>query len=278
MADHILSLLRIEARRRLYSIQKRFLFGANVGTDLAVASVGHNVKDIEMSGHGEKKTDSLEGTVNSSEGNFEMNLDRTNHSIESQIVAGTGESSNNSDSVATRDFDETGMSTTSDCDFVGAAQSVELSKQQSDTVQREMGETPSHITPPQFSTILYLGPLDLRDSWEFQTIAVENQSTQALLINLRRLFPREAEHFLAIRNSPGNALAVQSSEITSGMLRHLLRLAFYLEGDETTNMTQNELEEHKMRERDLFLEKKRGYREERESTDAVNQPEKVAAA
>jgi len=57
-----------------------------------------------------------------------------------------------------------------------------------------------------------------------------------------------------------------------------LRLAFYMEDDETANMTQNELEEHGMREGELFMKKEHGYREERESTDSVSQPEKVAAS
>lgn len=92
------------------------------------------------------------------------------------------------------------------------------------------------------SAILYLGPPEMPNNWEFKSIVVENQSTHAILFNLRRLFPFSAEKILRNRTELGNAIAIQSSQMSAAILRHMLRLSFYIEGDETANLTLERLE------------------------------------
>ena len=67
-----------------------------------------------------------------------------------------------------------------------------------------------------------------------------NQSTQAILFNLHCLFPVNAERILSNRTKLGNALAIQSSEMSGQVLRHMLRLAFYLEGDKMAEIAEEE--------------------------------------
>lgn len=205
MGDHILGLLRVEARMRLYSIPKIFLFHANVDANLTTATVGHRIE----------------------EHTFVMDSLPLNPSI-----------------------------------------------LQNDTVERKTSEVPSTIPPPPISAILYLGSPDLCDGWEFKTITVEDQSTQAVLINLRRLFPIQAEHFLTLRTKSGNGLAVRSSEITGGMLRHLLRLALYIEGDKTANMTLEESEEYERGRKAELRGARHGDSDKAKSVETLNKLEK----
>lgn len=106
----------------------------------------------------------------------------------------------------------------------------------------EETEEPAHI-----SAVLYLGSDALRNAaWEINPIAIANQSTSATIFNMRRLFPTIAEKFMNRLIESTTAIAVQSSEISCTTLYHMLRLAFYLEGDITVNMTTEEKDKYEM--------------------------------
>jgi len=97
------------------------------------------------------------------------------------------------------------------------------------------------------SAVLYLGPDALRNAtWEIRPITVSNQSTSATIFNMRRLFPTMAEKYMNRLLESTTTIAVQSSEISCTTLYHMLRLAFYLEGDITVNMTKEEKDKYEM--------------------------------
>ena len=88
--------------------------------------------------------------------------------------------------------------------------------------------------------VLYLGAVELRDAWEFKDIAVDGQTLPAILFNLRRLFPQNAEDYIPRHHHSGNAIAI-ALEIEPGNAMHqLLRLAFYVDGDRSVNYTMDE--------------------------------------
>jgi hypothetical protein len=88
---------------------------------------------------------------------------------------------------------------------------------------------------PHISAILYLGPPEVDNSWEYKLIAIQNQSAPAILFNLRRIFPERADYYISRLVKPSNAVAVQSSHMASITLYQMLRLSMYLDGDEKAN-------------------------------------------
>ena len=207
MGEHILWLLRGEAQRRLFSLRRQYMFHANVDADLTAATVGQNIGPRDQKKSVDDMTD-MEAPEN------EMSpkgTTRNTHVTQEEVR----------DEKRLRDA---GIDTFN-----------------SVSIQHESDQQPPsellHI-----SAILYLGPPEMRNNWEFKPITVENQSTQAVLFNLRRLFPSGAEKILRNRTELGNAIAVQSSQMSAAILRHMLRLAFYIEGDETASLKLEELE------------------------------------
>lgn len=80
---------------------------------------------------------------------------------------------------------------------------------------------------PHISGVLYLESPSSQQNWDFKPINIQNQSTQATIFNLRRLFPYTAESLIRRLVRSENAVAIHSS---STVLRHLLRLSLYLVG------------------------------------------------
>jgi len=217
MGEHILWLLRGEAQRRLFSLRRKYIFHANVDEKLATATVGQNI--------GPKvKTERVDDVAITDASENEMSAEGTTRNSH----------------VALEDAQKTKQIRNTDTDKSRDLNSV--------PIQHESDEHPPSESL-LISAILYLGPPEIRSSWEFKSIAVENQSTQVILFNLRRLFPSGAEKILSNRTELGNAIAVQSSEMSAAILRHMLRLAFYIEGDETASMTLEELEEYNQKKR-----------------------------
>jgi hypothetical protein len=116
----------------------------------------------------------------------------------------------------------------------------------------DISEKESTGSPPRISAILYLAPSD-QNNWEFKPISIQNQSTQATLFNLRRLFPERAEYYLSRLTKSGNAIAVQSSEISSTILFQVLRLSLYLDGAvEATDFSKYQKKRETTKERSKF--------------------------
>ena len=215
MGEHILWLLRDEAQRRLFSLRRHYIFNANVDAGLTTATVGQNI------GPRDQKT-RVDELPEMAAPETEMSLQGTTRNTHV-----TQEDGLDAKPLRNADIDT----------------SRELS---SVSIQHESHEQlPSKLL--DISAILYLGPPGMRNDWEFKSITVENQSTQAILFNLRRLFPSCADKILSNRTELGNAIAVQSSKMSAAILRHVLRLAFYIEGDETAGLTLEELEGYKQK-------------------------------
>ena len=196
MGDHVLSIYREEAWKRLDGLSRKYLYEVELDEDMETAKVGRRIPS---------RTRTELSTLN---GNLQ-------DAGETQISEG---------SVPKESKETTESKTTSEGKSL------------------EGNDEPLHI-----SAILYLGPDALRNaSWEFKPIAVENQSTSATLFNLRVLFPTIAERYMNRLIESATAVAVQSSEISCATLYHMLRLAFYLEGHVSANMTIEERHKHEM--------------------------------
>ena len=90
---------------------------------------------------------------------------------------------------------------------------------------------------PHISAILHLPGPEARYTWEFRSIKILNQSTLAVIFNVRRLFPLFAEKYFAHRLETGNTIAVESCVMSAVILRHMLRLSFYIEGDDKVDVS-----------------------------------------
>lgn len=202
MSEHILWLLRGEAKKRLFSLRRQYMFHANVDASLTAATVGKNIGPRDQNNPVDNITD----------------IDASEDEV---MPKGTTRNTH----VTQQDFRDARLPQNTDADTFR-----ELSSRYE--------QPPSELL--RISAILYLGPPEMCNGWEFKSIDVENQSTQAILFNLRRLFPSGAERILSNRTKLGNAIAVQSSEMSAAILRHMLRLAFYIEGAETASLTQEE--------------------------------------
>ena len=218
MGEHILWLLRGEAQRRLFSLRRKYIFHANVDAGLTIATVGQNIGPRDQKQRVDDMAD-IAAPIN------EMSPEGTTRNT---YVT----QENARDAKPLRD---------TDTDAYRKISSVSIQHESDEQPPREL---------LHFSAILYLGPPEIRNSWEFQSITVENQSTQAILFNLRRLFPSGAEKILSNRTELGNAIAVQSSQMSAAILRHMLRLAFYIEGDETASLMLEELEGYNQKKRE----------------------------
>lgn len=200
MGEWIEGVLREEAWKRLDALPRKFLFGCEVDEEVRKAVVGSNIgKRIKT-----KKNTSA------------MGADET---------AGTEDEQSEPNPLLT----EAAAQRT-------AADQVEAEStgNQTKTTSLENLVLVEEGDKGQIIAILYLSPLHTTEAWEFKSIGIEGQETQAVVFNLRRLFPGTAESYMKLRVGEGNALAVMSSEMTCTILYHMLRLAMYLEGAEPT--------------------------------------------
>ena len=208
MSEHILWLLRGEAQKRLFSLRRHLIFHANVDANLTTATVGENI------------------------GPRLPKPERITADSEIEVVS---EEQTKSTQIAN---DDTRSSQDLSTETISATDAGTISDQSLNTsIPRETDNSWQSV-PPLISAILYLGPCEDRYSKEFKSINVVNQPTQAVLFNLRCLFPANAERILSNRTKLGNALGIQSSEMSGEVLRHMLRLALYLEGDKTADIVE----------------------------------------
>jgi len=199
MGEHILSLYREEAWKRLDGLSRKFLYEVELDDKLKTARVGRPIPRRF------KKEGSTQG-----KGSQDGQQHQSNESLSQTQTRSTSITGKENQSATATSHEETGE--------------------------------PLHI-----SAVLYLGPDALRNApWEIKPITVENQLTSATIFNLRRLFPTIAEQYMNRLVNATTAVAVQSSEISCTTLYHMLRLAFYLEGDITVNMTGEEKDKYEM--------------------------------
>ena len=206
MGEHVLSLYREEAWKRLDGLSRKFLYEVELDEKLKTAKVGRPIpKRFKKEGLTQSKDLQHEAQSNKSLSEEHMNLQPQSRTTTPESVIG-----NENESTAATSHEET--------------------------------DGPLHI-----SAVLYLGPDALRNApWEIRPVSVENQLTSATIFNLRRLFPTIAEKYMDRLTDSTIAVAVQSSEISCTTLYHMLRLAFYLEGDITVNMTGEEKDKYEM--------------------------------
>jgi hypothetical protein len=106
-----------------------------------------------------------------------------------------------------------------------------------DLEPKEETQDKVHLPPssqPNIIAVLYLGPAELSERWEFKPISINNHRNTAVLINLRRLSPSISNSLLARLCTSERFVAVRSDKKSYKALRHLLRLALYVEGEELT--------------------------------------------
>jgi hypothetical protein len=206
MGEHTLSLYREEAWKRLDGLSRKFLYQVELDENLKTAKVGRPIPRRSKK-EGSTQSKDLQHEVQSNES---LSEEHTNLQPESRTTAPESVIGNENEPTATTSHEETAE--------------------------------PLHI-----SAVLYLGPDALRNApWEIRPISVDNQLTSATIFNLRRLFPTIAEKYMNRLTDSTIAVAVQSSEISCTTLHHMLRLAFYLEGDITVNMTGEEKDKYEM--------------------------------
>jgi len=195
MGEHILSIYREEAWKRLDGLSRKFLYEVELDDKLKIAKVGVPIpKRIKKEGLAQ---------------NNDMKDGEKPQSNESQSWTTSAIGKENESAAA---------------------------------MSHEVTDEPLHI-----SAVLYLGPDTFRNApWEIKPITVENQLTSATIFNLRRLFPTIAKKYMNRLVDSTTAVAVQSSEISCTTLYHMLRLAIYLEGDITVNMTGEEKDKYEM--------------------------------
>jgi hypothetical protein len=194
MREWIEGVLRAESWKRLDGLPRKFLFGCEVQEGLGKVVVGKNIgKRIRL----KETTTGTEGVEGES---AQTEISQTSSEVpESQ--------------VETEAADSTGPQTVD----------TEVEAMVPDDNKRE----------GPITAVLYLPNPDTTDTWDFKPIDVEGQDTQAVMFNLRHLFPLTAESYMALRLEQGNALAVMSSEMSCTILYHILRLALYLEPAES---------------------------------------------
>lgn len=208
MGEHILSLYREEAWKRLDGLSRKFLYEVELDEKLKTAKVGGPIPRRFKKESSTERKGSRDGQKPQS--NESLSEEQTNLQPQSRTTT--------PESVVGKENESTAA-----------------------TSHEEIDE-PLHI-----SAVLYLGPNALRNApWEIRSISVDNQLTSATIFNLRRLFPTIAETYMNRLTDSTIAVAVQSSEISCTALYHMLRLAFYLEGDITVNMMGEEKDKYEM--------------------------------
>lgn len=238
MGDHILELLRMAAWKRVDGLLRRYFFEVDMDDDLTVATVGKMAvkqKDVPK-----------------------MEDKGVAESVELRQSQGDGYLSNTSSPL---------VSAATTLPILTSNASLGQSRSFTTEVDPPDHPSPSSLDKlekqPHISAIFFLGPPEMKDSWEYKLIDIQNQSTQATLFNMRRLFPITAEWFFT-RFGKGNAIAVQASVLhVTTVLFHMLRLANYLEGCQTANYTVEEKalwdQKEKERRREEKLERMRDH-------------------
>jgi hypothetical protein len=198
MREWIEGVLRAESWKRLDGLPRKFLFRCEVQEGLGKVVVGKNIgKRIRL-----KETTGTEGVEG--EGAQTETSQTSSEVPESQVEPEAA---------------DLGMTDSTGAQTVDA----EAEARVPDDNKRE----------GPITAVLYLSNPDTTDTWDFKPIDVEGQDTQAVIFNLRHLFPLTAESYMALRLEQGNALAVMSSEMSCTILYHILRLALYLEPAES---------------------------------------------
>ena len=208
MGEHILSLYREEAWKRLDGLSRKFLYEVELDEKLKTAKVGRPIpRRFKKEGSTQSKELQHDQQAQSNES---LSEEQTNLQPQSRTTTPESVIRDKNESTAATSHEET-------------------------------------VEPLHISAVLYLGPDALRNApWEIRPISVDNQLTSATIFNLRRLFPTIAEKYMNRLTNSTIAVAVQSSEISCTTLYHMLRLAFYLEGDITVNMTGEEKDKYEM--------------------------------
>jgi hypothetical protein len=208
MGEHVLSLYREEAWKRLDGLSRKFLYEVELDEKLKTANVGRPMpRRFKKEGSTQSKDLQHHQQAQSNES---LSEEQTNLQPQSRTTTPESVIGNENESIAATSHEET--------------------------------DEPLHI-----SAVFYLGPDALRNApWEIRPISVDNQLTSATIFNLRRLFPTIADKYMNRLTDSTIAVAVQSSEISCTTLYHMLRLAFYLEGDITVNMTGEEKDKYEM--------------------------------
>jgi hypothetical protein len=236
MGEYILELLREAAWKRVDGLSRRYFFEVDLDEDLTMATVG---KIVEKRKRPRKVTG--KGTGESVElGQGQSQVDGKVSTASTALLS----TATMLRHVATNILLGQRRSISTEVDHTNHQSTVPLDKITKQT----------HI-----SAIFYLGPPEMKDSWEYKLIDIENQTTQATLFNIRRLFPYTAELYFT-RFGALNAVAVQASVLhVTTVLYHMVRLANYLEGAETANLTVEERklwdQKEKERKREERLDK-----------------------
>lgn len=219
MGEYILELLREAAWKRVDGLSRRYFFEVDVDEDLTIATVG---KIVGKRKRPRKVTDK-----------------GTGESVELGQGQGPGDGYVSTASTAL-------LSTATILRHFATnlllGQRRSISTEVDYTTHQSTLPLDNITKQPHISAIFYLGHPEMKDSWEYKLIDIENQSTKATLFNIRRLFPYTAELYFT-RFGASNVVAVQASVLhVTTVLYHMVRLANYLEGAETANLTVEERE------------------------------------
>jgi hypothetical protein len=267
MADHILKILQKNALDRLYTLPREYMFQANLDDGCAIVDIGERVPlskvftgtsgrkrfgnqfgkwKLERGFEGEAPTsqdESIESVLNAEYeiAETENATNRTQESTQDEALWENkllGQSEENSEPRSASQLTND-LITSQTVELPSATpRTAETSDEKIDSTPNEsVPETIQPISDPPFiSAILYLGPRDIRHDWDFKLIDISNQSLPATVFNLQRLFIDDAEALFFKRQIAGNAIAIAASEPSKNALWHVLRVAFYLEGDMEVNL------------------------------------------
>jgi hypothetical protein len=245
MGEYILEMLRNAAWKRVDGLPRRNFFDVKVNNNLTLATVRKSVGDREKA---RKVTDEAIGEsveLGQNQGDGYVSAASTASSVPLSAATTLRNLATNVDLGQSRSI------------------STEVDHTNHQSTER-LERLDKIIKKPHIAAIFYLGPPELKDSWEYKLINIESQSTPATLFNMRRLFPYTAEWYFT-RFGASNPVAVQASVLhVTTVLEHMLKLANYLEGAETANFTVEERklwdQKEKERKREEKLEKMRDSR------------------
>lgn len=267
MADHILTILRKNALDRLYTLPKEYMFQANLDEECVAVDIGERVplskvfngtsgrkrfenqfakwklergfeaeapasrdKSIESIVNAEYETAETENATNGPQESTQDEVLSENKLLE--------HSEENSEPISASQLSNEDGITSQTVELPSATtQTAEASSGNIDSIPNaSFSKTTQSISDPSFiSAILYLGPRDIRHDWDFQLIDIPNQFFPATVFNLQRVFADDAEVLFFKRQIAGNAVAITASETSKNALWHVLRVAFYLQGDTEVN-------------------------------------------
>ena len=231
MSEYILSRLREEARRRVQVLARKLLYHVTVDDELKSATIHEPVKKRTII---PRNTSSTKGVLNDG---MELLADVVTdpnpnggpkispNGSEKPLMEGT------SDQKSTRDINRPRQV----CQIppispIPQSENPPESDRNNQTDQLDSIDAVEEA--PLISAILYLSPPDDSEVWEFKSISIENQTASAIIFNLRRLLPLEAESFMSQLVGSNRAVAVMSSDLSVIPLHYLLRVGFYLDGEQ----------------------------------------------